>query len=257
MRIFMNGMGQSAEEPPQYNEKARRIEAFLPKSGTPKRVFTGYSENWVDKYTETPDFKEEQYKSPSFTIKDTFEEGPRVTVNPDGSLKVGGKTRERTEGDIGFKKVSTGIYSRKQDSTFRTETEPIKDTFAIMPDIRPDGYFFSEETMVDGMGASLLPSTSALTAQAKAAGMAQKSGADKFAEFIKALPIEQAASAYTAVRGARRPAAPAPASAPAPVYYAPEIQAPSPGPSATTIAIIAGAGILALGGIFYLAIRRT
>jgi len=320
--IRLNGLGQPASPVPPY-EDAKTITRVRPMPGAPPVALV--DPRVYERPFATTMLDQEHVNVRSLKPSGTFDDGMRVKVMPDGSIRPTGPVADAVKATIAFRPEEAEPYNRREDSTFRVQTAPVRRTFAIQEDIRPYAEFLSPETMVDGLGTTIptIPIDEDFDAYdrhqlAKERAMAGfgttkaempiaadfdeidrnpklvqniqpaytevpmlsghrvpvnmsfeqldmlgaeevKKEEPKAADFwttatklLEKADIEKIYAKYKGIK-AKKPAAPAPAPAPIPVQAAPAIGG---GIGTTTILIIAGVGVVTLGGIMFMMMRR-
>lgn len=274
--------------------------AVRPEHKIPRTVVFAEDAAYMKDFAQRPMLETESVPEVSFkAATDLFSDERRIQLTPKGAVVLGPRVTGKETG-LMFKPESTGMYSRRTDSTFAPITKKIDGEFAIMPDIRPEGEYElpSYATSIDGLGAGItripadagfdildeptrpegiipvqepigrmgqlgitpiptLPvSVPPVPAPTPSGAAAEKSGLDKLLEAAAGLipkAIEAAGRAKelkAQLKGSKQ-FAPTPTQ---PVYVAPTQT--QTGMSGTTIAILAGAGILAVGGIMFMVMKR-
>lgn len=318
----LNGLGQPASPVPPYDD-GRTITRLRPMPGDPAVAIV--DPRVVERSFATTMLDQESVKNQrSLKPTGTFDDGMRVKIMPDGSIRPVGPIAEAVRSTIAFRTEKAEPYNWREDSTFRAQTAPVKHVFTIQEDIRPYAEFLSPETMVDGLGTTIptIPieedfdaydrhqiekerAMSGLgTTKAEVPIAADFDEIDRNMKLVKNIqpgytevpmlsghrvPVNMSFEALDMMLGAettevkkeepkadfwttatkllekadiekiyakykrikKKPAAPAPT--PTPVTAAPAVGA---GMDTTTILIIAGVGVVTLGGIMFMLMRR-
>lgn len=133
-----------------------------PEKGAPQRtampadVIPSWDRTAKYAYHRRPAFSHDvQEVLPIHTSHTPFQD-ERPTRFKKGGIRVRGQREYQTTPDLDFKKVSEEPYSAKQDSTFRARTRPIKRQFAILPNLQPDGEYEMPSYELNNVGADIL-----------------------------------------------------------------------------------------------------